>query len=100
MTPSQLGAALARQLGGRVVIRAGDSKHFVTQLVRGSRRDAFVVELAAEVERSRSDLKRAIAQWEACLRLDPQHARATARLKEARQLQARMQRIEDAAAPK
>ena len=52
------------------------------------------------VRASRSDLKRAIAQWEACLRLDPQHARATARLKEARQLQARMQRIEDGAAPK
>ena len=44
VTPSQLGAALTQQLGGRVVVRAGDSKHFVTQIVRGSRRDAFVVE--------------------------------------------------------
>ena len=44
VTPAQLGVALTQQLGGRVVVRAGDSKHFVTQLVRGARRDAFVVE--------------------------------------------------------
>ena len=54
----------------------------------------------AGVRASRSDLKRAIAQWEACLRLDPQHARASARLQEARRLQARVQRIEDGTAPK
>ena len=44
VTPSQLGATLTQQLGGRIVVRAGDSKHFVTQLVRGTRSDSFVVE--------------------------------------------------------
>ena len=44
VTPAQLGAALTQQLGGTVVLRAGDAKHFVTQLTRGARRDAFVVE--------------------------------------------------------
>ena len=44
VAPAQLGAALTQQLGGTVVVRAGDAKHFVTQLTRGARRDAFVVE--------------------------------------------------------
>lgn len=44
VTPAQLGAALTQQLGGTVVVRAGDAKHFVTQLTRGTRRDAIVVE--------------------------------------------------------
>ena len=44
VTPAQLGATLAQQLGGTIVVRAGDAKHFVTQLTRGARSDSFVVE--------------------------------------------------------
>lgn len=44
VTPSKFGSALLQQLGGRVVLRAGDAKHLVAQAQRGSRRDAFVVE--------------------------------------------------------
>jgi tetratricopeptide (TPR) repeat protein len=41
----------------------------------------------------RTDVDRAIAKWEACLRIDPQHAKASARLSEARALQEKMRRI-------
>lgn len=47
----------------------------------------------AGVRAFRGDVNRAIAKWEACLKLDPQHAKAAARLKEARALQERMRRI-------
>ena len=47
----------------------------------------------AGVRAFRSDVNRAIAKWEACLRIDPQHAKAAARLKEARALQDKMRRI-------
>jgi hypothetical protein len=41
----------------------------------------------------RTDVGRAIAKWEACLRVDPQHAKAASRLREARLLQDKMRRI-------
>lgn len=47
----------------------------------------------AGVRAYRTDVSRAIAKWEACLRIDPQHAKAAARLKEARTLQEKMRRI-------
>lgn len=47
----------------------------------------------AGVRAFRTDVNRAIAKWEACLRIDPQHAKAAARLKEARSLQEKMRRI-------
>ena len=44
VTPAQFGAALLQQLGGNVLIRDGDARHFVAQVRRGSRGDTFVVE--------------------------------------------------------
>ena len=43
-TPFQIGGALEQALGGRVVIRAGDPRHRVGQVVNGRRGDTFVVE--------------------------------------------------------
>jgi hypothetical protein len=43
-TPAQLGEALFRALGGRVLIRAGDNRHIVGQVANGRRGDTFVVE--------------------------------------------------------
>jgi hypothetical protein len=43
-TPFQIGGALERALGGKVVIRAGDARHRVGQIVNGRRGDTFVVE--------------------------------------------------------
>ncbi len=44
VSPGELGAALFRALGGRVVVRAGDARHIVGQVANGSRGDTFVVE--------------------------------------------------------
>jgi hypothetical protein len=44
VTPAQLGGALFRALGGRILIRAGDGRHVVGQVVNGRRGDTFVVE--------------------------------------------------------
>jgi tetratricopeptide (TPR) repeat protein len=54
----------------------------------------------AGVRAAGNDLKLAIAEWEACLRIDPQHARATARLAEARDALARAPRPGSAKAPR
>jgi tetratricopeptide (TPR) repeat protein len=54
----------------------------------------------AGVRAAGNDLKLAIAEWEACLRIDPQHARAAARLTEARESLARAPRPGNAKAPK
>ncbi len=43
-TPVQVGDSLFKALGGRVVIRQGDSRHRVGQVVNGTRGDTFVVE--------------------------------------------------------
>ena len=45
-TPAQVGEALFKALGGRVLIRQGDSRHRVGQVVNGKRGDTFVVERA------------------------------------------------------
>jgi hypothetical protein len=44
VAPAQIGSALERALGGRVLIRAGDVRHRVGQVVNGRRGDTFVVE--------------------------------------------------------
>lgn len=44
VTPAQLGTALMQALGGRVLVRAGDNRHFVAAVAGGSRNDHFVVE--------------------------------------------------------
>ena len=44
VTPAQLGGALFRALGGRVLVRAGDRRHVVGQVANGRRGDTFVVE--------------------------------------------------------
>ena len=43
-TPSQLSDSLFKALGGRVLVRQGDSRHSVGQVVNGKRGDTFVVE--------------------------------------------------------
>lgn len=44
VSPAELGAALMQALGGRVLVRAGDNRHFVAAVASGSRNDHFVVE--------------------------------------------------------
>lgn len=46
VSPAQLGVALLQALPGRVLVRAGDNRHFVTAVAGGSRNDHFVVERA------------------------------------------------------
>ena len=46
VSPAQLGVALLQALPGRVLVRAGDNKHFVAAVAGGSRNDHFVVERA------------------------------------------------------
>jgi hypothetical protein len=44
VSPAQLGTALMGALGGRVLVKAGDRRHFVAAVAGGSRNDHFVVE--------------------------------------------------------
>ncbi|MBA3374570.1 MAG: hypothetical protein H0U00_01935 [Actinobacteria bacterium] len=46
VSPAQLGVALVQALPGRVLVRAGDNRHFVAAVAGGSRNDHFVVERA------------------------------------------------------
>lgn len=46
VSPAQLGVALLQALPGRVLVRAGDNRHFVAAVAGGSRNDHFVVERA------------------------------------------------------
>ncbi|MFN0153528.1 MAG: hypothetical protein ACKVUT_04040 [Gaiella sp.] len=43
-TPGQVGSALMQALRGRVLVRAGDARHFVGAVAGGGRNDHFVVE--------------------------------------------------------
>jgi hypothetical protein len=43
-TPGQVGGALFRALGGRVLVNAGDARHVVGQVANGRKGDTFVVE--------------------------------------------------------
>ena len=44
VSPAQFGSTLLRALGGRVLVRAGDARHFVAAVAGGTRNDHFVVE--------------------------------------------------------
>jgi hypothetical protein len=44
VSPAELGAALLQALPGRVLVRAGDSRHFVAAVAGTGRNDHFVVE--------------------------------------------------------
>jgi hypothetical protein len=44
VSPAQIGDALFRALGGRILIHAGDARHTVGQVSNGRRGDTFVVE--------------------------------------------------------
>lgn len=46
VSPAQLGAAMLEALPGRVLVRAGDARHFVAAVAGGARNDHFVVERA------------------------------------------------------
>ena len=46
VSPAQLGAALLQALPGRLLVRAGDNRHFVAAVAGRSRNDHFVVERA------------------------------------------------------
>jgi hypothetical protein len=44
VSPAELGAAMLQALPGRVLVRAGDNRHFVAAVAGGARNDHFVVE--------------------------------------------------------
>ena len=44
VSPAQFGTTLLRALGGRVLVRAGDNRHFVAAVAGSTRNDHFVVE--------------------------------------------------------